>query len=93
MHTPGPWEFFDDDSFDDYSIEADGRAEVIATVPKDDVDEKEARDTAGLIAKAPELFEALKAFTEYFGDGANLDNGLQEIHTAAQAIITELEED
>lgn len=82
-HTPGPWKA------DGRKIAADGYG-LIAIVDEWSP-EVDAADAA-LIAAAPDLLEALKAFDEFFGDRyINTGAEFQALRGKARAAISKAE--
>ncbi len=78
-HTPAPWHTNGKSIFSgDYLI--------ITTVNNDVFTQETNEANAVLIAAAPELLEALRELVAYHG--SDVDNGLDELLTAARTAIT-----
>ena len=85
-HTPGPWEMRGPCASGRYSVIHNGPLFYVGDAGEPGDGEANAR----LAAAAPELLEALRELVAYHG--SDVDNGLDELLTAARTAIAKATE-
>lgn len=82
-HTPGPWHF----DRHGYALYVNSGDTLVTALSMDGKRLETSEADARLIASAPEMLAVLQDLAAYFGPTPDVDNGLDEILTAARAAI------